>query len=69
MQEKIKTLKYKLVHSQLQAQEYQSIFEDMDLAKTNAINSMSQVLSPCGGTFEYNDQMSTNSNLQNILKR
>ena len=69
MQEEIKTLEYKLVHSQRQAQEYQSILEDMDLANTNAINAMSQVLSACGGSFEYNDQMSTNSNLQNRLKR
>jgi chromosome segregation ATPase len=68
-QEEIKTLEYKLVHSQRQAQEYQAILEDMDLANTNAINALSQVLSACGGSFEYNDQMSTNSNLQNRLKR
>ena len=68
LQEEIKTLEYKLVHSQRQAQEYQSILEDMDLSNTNSINLLSQTLSSCGGSFEYNDQMS-NSNLQNRLKR
>ena len=43
MQEEIKTLEYKLVHSQRQAQEYQSILEDMDLANTCALNFMQQM--------------------------
>ena len=68
LQEEVKTLEYKLVHSQRQAHEYQSILEDMDLANTNAINLLSQTLSSCGGSFEYNDQTS-HSSLQNRLKR
>ena len=68
LQEEIKTLEYKLVYSQRQAHEYQSILEDMDMSNTNSINLLSQTLSSCGGSFEYNDHMS-NSNLQNRLKR
>ncbi len=68
LQEEIKTFEYKLVHSQRQAQEYQSILEDMDLTNTNSINFLSQTLTLCGGSPSSLGPMN-DSSLQNRLKR
>ncbi len=68
LQEEIKTFEYKLVHSQRQAQEYQSILEDMDLSNTNSINFLSQTLTLCGGSPSSLGAMN-DSSLQNRLKR
>ena len=68
LQEEIKTFEYKLVHSQRQAQEYQSILEDMDLSNTNSINFLSQTLTLCGGSPSSLGSMN-DSSLQNRLKR
>lgn len=73
LQEEVKTLEYKLVHSQRQAQEYQSLLEDMDLANSNSVSFLSQTLTSCGGSLSsiglasLND--SANTSLQNRLKR
>lgn len=73
LQEEIKTLEYKLVHSQRQAQEYQSILEDMDLANSNTINFIQKVqTSNQINSFvnEYQEQPTSQStSIQNKLKR
>jgi chromosome segregation ATPase len=67
LQEEVKTLEYKLVHSQRQAHEYQSLLEDMDLANSSSVSFLSQTLTSCGGSLSSND--SANTSLQSRLKR
>ena len=50
MQEEVKTLEYKLVHSQRQAQEYQSLLEDLDLSNANTAAFLQQQLGASGQT-------------------
>lgn len=70
LQEEIKTLEYKLVHSQRQAQEYQSILEDMDLSNTNTINFVQQAIASSGSlTPLVNEQEKSSSRNQNKLKQ
>ncbi len=49
LQEEVKTLEYKLVHSQRQALEYQAILEDLDTANSNACGFFQQLGSGSGG--------------------
>lgn len=49
LQEEIKTLEYKFVHAQRQAQEYQSLLEDMDITNVNTFNQLNQT--HFGGNF------------------
>jgi hypothetical protein len=51
LQEEIKTLEYKLVFSQRQAQEYQSILENMDATNANSVNFLSQLFVSLGGSL------------------
>lgn len=76
-QEEIKTLEYKLVHSQRQAQEYQSILEDLDLANTNTAGFLQQmnnsssnavVVSPLVNEAE-GEIVNAGSSIQSKLKR
>lgn len=67
LQEEIKTLEYKLVHSQRQAQEYQSILEDMDLSNTNTLNYLHKF--DCGSFSVNNLNNESNSSIQNKLKK
>ncbi len=49
LQEEVKTLEYKLVFSQRQAQEYQSILEDMDGTNASSLNFLTQLFISMGG--------------------
>jgi hypothetical protein len=49
LQEEVKTLEYKLVFSQRQAQEYQAVLEEMDAANANSLSQLGQVLASLGG--------------------
>lgn len=68
LQEEIKTFEYKLVHSQRQAQEYQSILEDMDLENSQSINQLNQIYSNLGGCLN-NLDLNNSNNLHSRLKR
>jgi len=48
LQEEVKTLEYKLVHSQRQAHEYQAILEELDMANSNACGFIQQLGSNSG---------------------
>jgi len=70
LQEEIKTLEYKLVHSQRQAQEYQSTLEDMDLSNTNTVNFIQQAMASNSNlTHLVNEQEKNNSRNQNKLRQ
>jgi hypothetical protein len=78
LQEEVKTLEYKLVFTQRQAQEYQSLLEDMDATNSNSFNYLSQLFVSMGGSLsslgiqDLNAANGSNSNtnsLQSCLKR
>ena len=71
LQEEVKTLEYKLVFSQRQAQEYQAILEDMDCANANALVCLGQVYAAAGGNPNVvaGEQLSTSASLHARLTR
>ncbi|RNA12964.1 hypothetical protein BpHYR1_052466, partial [Brachionus plicatilis] len=68
LQEETKTLEFKLVHSQRQAQEYQTILEDMDVQNSHTINQLSKMCANMAASMHNVDAGSSNS-LHNRLKR
>ncbi len=67
LQEEIKTLEYKFVHAQRQAQDYQNIIEDTDISITNLINFLTQTLAQCSSSMSY--PTFNDSCIQNRLKK
>lgn len=73
LQEEVKTLEYKLVHAQRQAQEYQQLLEEMDTTHSGLLTQLSQVYVANGGSLATVGLNSLNelnaANLQQRLKR
>jgi hypothetical protein len=70
LQEEVKTLEYKLVHSQRQALEYQAILEDLDTANSSACGFFQQLGSGSGGQLLVDDGVpGKDGSIQSRLRR